>query len=403
MPSVQDDDRRAVGCEPNPDNEGMAMNRRTVLLSILGLAVLSGAIGAAWIFPLRPPPAVGAAPPIGRQEVDAMIAALKPPKRERPLVAVIAINDATETTDYLIPYGILRRAGVADVVALATRPGPVVLYPALTVEPQATVAEFDARHPEGADYVIVPAMSRDDDRAALEWIRSQAGKGAIIIGVCAGAKVVGAAGLLDDRRGTTHWYYLDELRSGTPSFRYVADRRFVVDEGVATTTGITASMPMMVTLIEAIAGRDKAEAVARDLGLAEWDARHASGAFALTRPFATTVLGNVLAFWNREQLGIEISPGIDEVSLALTADAWSRTYRSHAVTFAGTGDPVESRNGIRILPDQVAQTWPGDRRLSAIAGQPPQKALDRALDGISARYGSRTADVVTMQLEYPRR
>jgi hypothetical protein len=28
--------------------------------------------------------------------------------------------------------------------------------------------------------------------------------------------------------------------------------------------------------------------------------------------------------WNREQLGIELSPGVDEVSLALVADAWSR-------------------------------------------------------------------------------
>ena len=92
-------------------------------------------------------------------------------------------------------------------------------------------------------------------------------------------------------------------------------------------------MPMTLTLIEAIAGREKAEAVARDLGVEHWDIRHNSAAFKMTRPFALTVLGNVLAFWNREQLGIELSPGMDEVSLALAADAWSRTYRSHALTF----------------------------------------------------------------------
>ena len=33
----------------------------------------------------------------------------------------------------------------------------------------------------------------------------------------------------------------------------------MVDRGVVTTTGITASMPVSLTLIEAIAGRDKAE------------------------------------------------------------------------------------------------------------------------------------------------
>src|SRR5690606_727210 len=156
---------------------------------------------------------------------------------------------------YLMPYGILRRADVADVVAAATSSGPVTLYPALKVEPQATVAAFDAHYPEGADYVIVPAMHRDDDPAALQWIRSQADKGATIVAVCAGAKVVAEAGLLDGRRATTHWYYLDELRTEHPAMRYAANRRIVVDDGVATTTGITASLPMMLTLIEAIAGR----------------------------------------------------------------------------------------------------------------------------------------------------
>ena len=115
----------------------------------------------------------------------------------------------------------------------------MTLFPALKVEPQATIAEFDARHPDGADYVIVPAMSRDDDPEALQWIRNQSGKGAIIIGVCVGAKVVGDAGLLHGKRATTHWYSIKELRGKHPTMRYVGDRRLVVDGGVATTTGIT--------------------------------------------------------------------------------------------------------------------------------------------------------------------
>jgi transcriptional regulator GlxA family with amidase domain len=110
-------------------------------------------------------------------------------------------------------------------------------------------------------------MSRDDDPLALRWIRDQAARGATIIGVCAGAKVVGKAGLLEGKRATTHWYYLQELRESHPALTYVANRRLVGDQGIATTTGITSSMPMMLTLIEAIAGPEKAETTARDLGL----------------------------------------------------------------------------------------------------------------------------------------
>ena len=338
------------------------------------------------------------------READATLTALKPSKRQRPLIAIIGVNDATEVTDYLVPFGILRRSDVAEVVLLATQPGPVKLYPALTLEPQATIAQFDAQHPEGADYVIVPAMSRDDDPAVLEWLKSQAARDATIVGVCAGAKIVGEAQLLDGKRATTHWYFVKELRDKHPAIRYVPDRRLVVDKGVATTTGITASMPIALTLIEAIAGREKAEAVGREIGVgvSQWDARHASAAFQFTRPFALTAIGNTVAFWRREQLGIELTPGIDEVSLALVADAWSRTYRSRAVTFSRTDGAQQTRNGIRIVPDQIAASWPRESLLPAIGDQQPARALDEVLDGISTRYGVRTTDFVAMQLEYPR-
>jgi putative intracellular protease/amidase len=374
---------------------------RFILWGALGAIALFLIGGGIWVWSLPPTPAAKAAPPIAQEEAAAAVAALKPPKRQRPLIAIIGINDATETTDYLMPYGILRLADIADVVAVATGPGNVKLYPALTVQPQATIIDFDAAHPDGADYVIVPQMSRDDDLAALQWIKDQAAKGATIIGVCAGARIVANAGLLDGKRATTHWYYVDEMLKTHPTIKYVRDRRLVVDGKVATTTGVTASMPMMLTLIEAIAGRDKAEAVAKNLGLARWSAAHNSHAFQFTRPFAQTALRNTVAFWNHETLGIELTPEVDEVSLALVADAWSRTYRSRAVTFARTDEVQQTRNGLRILPDRVAMEWPDQRRL-AIGDQAPAKALDEALAAIETRYGRRTADFVAMQLEYPR-
>jgi hypothetical protein len=134
----------------------------------------------------------------------------------------------------------------------------------------------------------------------------------------------------------------------------------------------------------------------------DWDARHDSDAFQFTRPFALTAVGNRLAFWNHEQLGMKLVPGIDEASLALVADAWSRTYRSRAVTFAGAADALETRNGIRIALDKIATSWPVERLLPSIGDRRRAEALDQSPRGIAARYGMRTADFVAMQLEYPR-
>jgi transcriptional regulator GlxA family with amidase domain len=378
------------------------VNRRLIALSVLGGVALAAAIGAAWLISLPEGTPRGPGPSIAQSEMESLVAALKPSKRQRPVIAIIGVNEGTEVTDYLMPYGILSRADVADVLAVATRPGKVKLYPALQVEPQATTSDFDRRFPEGADYVIVPAMHRDDDPLALQWIRNQAARGAVIIGVCAGAKVVAETGLLDGKKGTTHWYYLKGMLERHPTIQYVSDRRMVVDHGVVTTTGISASIPVSLTLIEAIAGRSKAEEVAHQIGLAEWDARHRSDAFKFTRPFALYVIGNKLAFWKHERVGIDLEPGVDEVSLALVADMWSRTYRSKATTFSATSDPVRSRGGLQIVPDEVGATAPAVDQFIRIDDTPPARVLDETLHAIGIRYGAPTADLVSMQLEYPR-
>jgi uncharacterized membrane protein YdfJ with MMPL/SSD domain len=98
------------------------LTRYLVIGGIIAVAIVLAGFGG-WLFSLPSATATSAAPPVPQAETDAMLAFLTPAKRERPLVAVIGINDATETTDYLVPTGILRRADVADVVMLATGPG----------------------------------------------------------------------------------------------------------------------------------------------------------------------------------------------------------------------------------------------------------------------------------------
>lgn len=358
--------------------------------------------GGVWIarLPQDVVPAVVAVP---TAENTANLLQLRPPKRpRRPVIAIIGLNAGTETTDYLMPAGILRRADIAEVKLVAVEDNPVKLYPALSVQPDVDIAGFDAEYPTGADYVIVPAMRRDDDPAVAAWLRAQQRKGAILIGVCAGAKVLAAAGLLKNRRATTHWFYRDKLLRIDPSITLVPDRRWVVEPGLATTTGISASMPMALTLVEAIAGRSKAIEVARSIGVEHWDAGHASTAFRMTRSFATTVLANRLRFWQREELEIAAAPEFDAVSLAIAADAWSRTYRSRAVVRAPTGTTMVDRDGIQVLPDAIGPAGKDVKRIEAPGMAPPAATIDRTLAAIAGRYGDRTANVVAMQLEYVR-
>jgi putative intracellular protease/amidase len=374
------------------------MNRRNILLGATGLAFgcASGLGLTSCSAPSRSPLPPS---PLASAEQETTIAALAPPRTRRPVIAVLGDNAGSETTDLMVPLGVLRRAALAEVVLVATGPGPITLHPSLVVAPDDTIARFDARHPEGPDYVIVPALHRRNAPIAIDWIRSAAARGATIVGICAGALTLAHAGLLEGRRGVTHWYSESELKRLSPGMIWQTDRRYVADRGVATTTGVSASLPVSFALVEAIAGRDRALALSAEFGLETYDARHNSSAFNAGGDFYTRAALNRLSLFGQETIHIKVNEGFDEVSLALTADAWSRTYRSKAVAVS-EATRVQSRNGVVIRCDdeKVALKRPTTIDLASIAAG---DALPTALRGISARYGSSTARFVALQLEYP--
>ncbi|MEW6272394.1 MAG: DJ-1/PfpI family protein [Thermodesulfobacteriota bacterium] len=323
------------------------------------------------------------------------------PGGELARVAGVAANDGTETTDFLVPFAVLAASGVAEVHALGTRPGPIQLMPALTVAAPSTIAEFDARHPQGADLVVLPAVHEPDDPVLLDWIRRQAALGATVAAICDGAWLAAQAGLARGRTATAHWYSLDELRERFPDTRWVSDRRFVRDGPLLTTAGVTASLPAALALVEDLGGRDAATATARRLGAGGWDARHEGATFALGPRHVATAVGNWLAFWGHERIGIPIADGVDEIALALTADALGRTYRSSALTVSPTEAPVTTRHGLRVLPDVVAPDAASIDRIQPLPSAEPARALDDVLTTLQRIYGESTADLVALQLEYP--
>jgi transcriptional regulator GlxA family with amidase domain len=384
------------------------MRKRWIMLSLGTVVVLLAvAVPSLLVVPGNaPPPSPAAA--IDEAEHADTIEAMRPSKRGRPVIAIIVLNEATEITDLLVPYGVLQRANVADVTVVAERVAPVPLHPfglgmgpeLLRVEPQSTTRAFDQRYPDGADYVVVPAVMPRDDRFVVDWIAAQHRKGAKIVSVCAGSLTVAAAGLLDGRRATTHWSKLRQLQQEHPTMRWVQDRRYVADSGIITTTGISASIPVTVALIEAIAGRSKAEQLAQELGISSWDARHRSSAFQLGAARGKTFVRNWLSFWRHETVGVPVGEGIDEIALALTADAHSRTGLSTVVT-VGSGTAVRSRHGLVIHPMTSRQPAAVDRMLPPPHADSPARTIERELAQIAARFDRSTADIVALTMEYP--
>lgn len=120
----------------------------------------------------------------------------------------------------------------------------------------------------GADTVIVPACADIDDPPPAELIEAvQAAheSGARIASLCTGAFVLGAAGLLDGRRATTHWAHTAELSARHPRAVVDPDVLYTDNGSVLTAAGKAAAVDLCLHLIHLDHGASIANSVARRL------------------------------------------------------------------------------------------------------------------------------------------
>lgn len=117
-----------------------------------------------------------------------------------------------------------------------------------------TSLEDERRKMVGADrpsMVIVCSglnVERYQNRSAFAWLREEYNRGVAVGGLCTGAHVLAAAGLLANRRCAIHWENLPGFQEAFPKANVFADL-FEVDQNVYTCAGGTAALDMMLKLI----------------------------------------------------------------------------------------------------------------------------------------------------------
>ena len=170
----------------------------------------------------------------------------------------ILIFDGLTALDAIGPYEVLSRLPGADLGFVAKEAGTKRTDTgALGVEADLALADLDS-----PEVVLVPGgpgsrpLMRDPE--VLEWLRSAHASSTWTTSVCTGALVLGAAGILDGKRATTHWAFLDRLSE--LGAEPVAER--VVEDGkVITAAGVSAGIDMALMLVARIAGDEVAQAI----------------------------------------------------------------------------------------------------------------------------------------------
>jgi len=157
---------------------------------------------------------------------------------------------------------------------------------------------------EEADLVAVPAGSRFGEREfpedALVALRRAVERGARVLSVCSGAYLLGAAGLLDGRRCTTHWRHADDLARRFPAAVVEPDVLYVEDGPVTTSAGTAAGIDACLHLVRQAYGPAAANTIARRMVVPP----HRDGGQAqyIERPLPRTrcdTVGDTLAWMER--------------------------------------------------------------------------------------------------------
>jgi transcriptional regulator GlxA family with amidase domain len=170
----------------------------------------------------------------------------------------ILIFDRLTALDAVGPYEVLSRLPGAELRFVATEPGPKRTDTgALGVQADLALAELP-----DPDVVLVPGGEGNrplmEDPEVLGWLRGAHETSTWTTSVCTGALVLGAAGILDGKRATTHWAFLGRL----PELGAEPVSERVVEDGkVMTAAGVSAGIDMALTLAARIAGDAVAQAI----------------------------------------------------------------------------------------------------------------------------------------------
>jgi putative intracellular protease/amidase len=309
--------------------------------------------------------------PAADTTVPVSVAGVTPPPHDpaKPTVVVLVGNHGANVGDALAPYETFAATGAFNLYTVAPERKRVPLLGGLDLVPDLSFADLDRRLAGKApDVIAVPQMPDPDGAPSASvrtWLARQAGAGATVLGICIGVEVVAAAGLLDGRDATSHWFRLGTLMERYPDVRWHRAIRYVDDGDIVTTGGVLSGIDGTLRVIERMLDSATAAAAAAKVG---W--RHYSAGAPAPLPRSSfglrdTVAGVNLAFRPRPTIGVLLTDGVGEIELSSVFGSYTEgVYAARTVALgAGSTAPVRSRHGLVFVPRGDAFTARGLDRL----------------------------------------
>ncbi|MCP3927231.1 MAG: DJ-1/PfpI family protein [Desulfobacterales bacterium] len=160
------------------------------------------------------------------------------------------IYEDVASMDFIGPMDVFAISGYilkkGRVVTIAEKPESIRCIGGLEVVPSAT---FETA--PDIDVLVVPGAEDVDsviNNGCLEWIKGRADKIRFTTSVCSGALILQKAGLLKNRKATTHWMNIEDLEKDS-SIEVMPEMRYVRDGSIVTSQGVSAGIDMALWIV----------------------------------------------------------------------------------------------------------------------------------------------------------
>ncbi|MBC8035702.1 MAG: helix-turn-helix domain-containing protein [Rhizobiales bacterium] len=245
---------------------------------------------------------------------------------------------------------------------------PIATSTGIRIAPHRTFAERAA-----ADIVIIPTLLIGSGRefgrknpAVIDWVRQAHEAGSQIVSACTGSFLLAEAGLLDNRDATTHWAFVDLMKSEYPSIRVHPDRVLVSATGdgrIVTAGGAASWIDLVLYLAGKFAGPKETMQLAK-IQMFDW---HHNGQTPYLRLTTRPQTGDRLIHDCQEWLADHYA-GADPVKEMIRQSGLSRRTFGRRFQSATGHAPLEYVQRVRIEEaKQLLET--GDRTIEHVAAE----------------------------------
>jgi len=168
-------------------------------------------------------------------------------------------------------FDLLDLAGPSEVFSVAKELGSIDYQITLIGQSQKSyqsesgikvIADMSIKNNIVFDTLIIPGGKGARDTQIISvhnpWLARQLKQCRRVVSICTGSYLLASTGILDHKKATTHWNYLQNFSELYPKIEVVEDQLYVDHGNIATSAGISSGIDLALALIESDCGTDLA-------------------------------------------------------------------------------------------------------------------------------------------------